>query len=278
MSPDQRLTLGALYHEMRAGIGDTGRVRVAVEFQQRNLALGDGGTAVEPASLVLETLVEYEERALDRAQVALYGSGPPKRFMVARLGDGYAYSLDRGERWGPLAGHPRIFDLGEFEAQLGQIAVQDATIDVVDGSEADRPASAEGPLGEPAVIAERCVDALDVSLDRDAFLRLLHVFSADVDDDAEAPLLHAYSVSLEAADDVALHYWWSLHDEVSAPALPLKVRCAVSIRVTALGEAEPASVRIDPALPVLADLDGVWAAVHRGASEAGDESEIPPGG
>ena len=132
MTAEQRLTLGALYREMRAGLGDAGRVRVTLEFQQRTIAVAEDG-ATEPAYLVLETLLEYEDRVLDRAQVGLLGSGPPKRFMVARHGDGYAYTLDGGARWGRLDTHPRIFSLEDFEAELGEIAVEDATFDVLTG-------------------------------------------------------------------------------------------------------------------------------------------------
>jgi hypothetical protein len=276
MSPDRRLTLGALYHEMRAGVGDGGRFRVVVEFQQLSHRTGGVDAAGAPASLVLETLVEYAEGVLDRAQVALHGSGPPQRIMMARHGDAYAYSLDRGERWGPLAAHPHLFDLEEFEGQLEQISVLDATIDALDGSESDGEGVGVGPGdGGRAMAAEQRVDALDVSLDRAGFLRLLQIFSADVDAGAETPRLHAYSVSLEAAADVALHYWWSLLDDLSAPPPASMIRCAVSIRVAALAEAAPSDVRMDPALPTLSDLDSVWAAAHRGASRAANE--FPPG-
>ena len=271
MSSDRHLSLGPLYREMRAGLGDAGRVRVTVEFQERTLAAPAGGQgAAELVSFVLETFVEYEDRVLDRAQVALHGPGPPKRFLVARHGSAYAYSLDGGERWGRLVAHPRIFDLEEFEAELGQILVEDATYDVLDGSR-DLQAPA-GSRPRP----ERFVDALDVSMDREAFLRLLRVFSADVDDDPDAPALNAFSVSLQAADDVSLQYWWSLSERVSeVDDVPLKVRCSVSIRVAALGAEENSAVRLDEALPDVADLDGVWAILRHGAPDAAEEDRGP---
>lgn len=140
MSSDLQLTLGALYREMRAGLGDTGRVRVTVEFLQRTIAVAGEAETAEPASLVLETLLEYEDRVLDRAQIALRGSGgPPLRFMVARHGDAYAYSLDGGVRWGRVAAHPRIFSLEEFERELAEIPVEDATYDVLDAVRAGEP-------------------------------------------------------------------------------------------------------------------------------------------
>jgi len=276
MSSEHGLTLGALYREMRAGVGDAGRVRVTVEFQQRSLSADAPSDAGEPPHLVLETMAEYEDRVLDRAQVALYGSGPPKRFMVARHGDAHAYSLDQGERWGRLAANPRFFNLQEFEARLGQIPVEDATFDVLSLSEPGTDAQpVESPeSGGPAAVEERFVDALDVSLDRSAFLRLLDVFSADVDEAVDAPLLDAFSVSVEAADDVALHYWWSLSDGPSAAALPLRVRCNVSIRVATLGAGASAAVRLDPSLPEVADLDSVWAILRHGAPGAAGG---PPG-
>ena len=176
MSSDLQLTLGALYREMRAGLGDTGRVRVTVEFLQRTIAVAGEAETAEPASLVLETLLEYEDRVLDRAQIALRGSGgPPLRFMVARHGDAYAYSLDGGVRWGRVAAHPRIFSLEEFERELAEIPVEDATYDVLDAVRAGEPppVSEPHPGGGPPPLPERFVDALDVSLDRGAFLRLL---------------------------------------------------------------------------------------------------------
>jgi len=279
MTAEPRLTLGALYREMRAGHGDAGRVRVTLEFQQRTIAVaGDGAT--EPAYLMLETLLEYEDRVLDRAQVGLLGSGPPKRFMVARHGDGYAYTLDGGAHLGRLDTHPRIFSLEDFEAELGEIAVEDATFDVLTGVRiGEGPPGAEPlPDGELAGVPERFVDALDVSLDRKAFLRLLRVFSADADDDLDdAPLLDAFSVSLEAAEDVSLQYWWSLSDTgFAAAGIPVRVRCSVSIRVAALGAAESAAVSLDQDLPDVADLDGVWAILRRGP--AGAEPEAGPPG
>jgi hypothetical protein len=277
VSSDQHLSLGALYREMRAGLGDAGRVRVTVEFQERTVAApaGEQG-AGEPVRL--ETFVEYEDRVLDRAQVALYGPDPPMRFLVARHGSAYAYSLDGGERWGRLAAHPRIFDLEEFEAELGQILVEDATYDVLYGS-----CDLQGPAGSWAVpgagyapAPERFVDALDVSMDREAFLRLLRIFSADVADDPDAPALNAFSVSMQAAGDVSLQYWWSLSDTVSeADDIPLKIRCSVSIRVATLGAVEAGAVRLDQALPDVADLDGVWAILRQGAPDAPGDGDGP---
>jgi hypothetical protein len=282
MTAEQRLTLGALYREMRAGLGDAGRVRVTLEFQQRTIAMAVEGVT-EPGYLVLETLLEYEDRVLDRAQVGLLGSGAPKRFMVARHGDdGYAYTLDGGARWGRLDTHPRIFSLEDFEAELGQITVEDATFDVLTGVRiGERPPGAEPiPDGELAGVPERFVDALDVSLDRAAFLRLLRVFSADADEDldGDAPLLDAFSVSLEAAEDVSLQYWWSLSDTgFAAAGIPIRVRCSVSIRVAAPGAAESAAVSLDQAMPDVADLDGVWAILRRGPG-AEPEAGSPEGG
>lgn len=271
MSSERHLSLGPLYREMRAGLGDAGRVRVTVEFQQRTLAVPAGGRgAAELVSFVLETFVEYEDRVLDRAQVALHGPGPPKRFLVARHGSAYAYSLDGGERWGRLVAHPRIFDLEKFEAELGEILVEDATYDVLDGSRDLHAPAGSGPG------PERFVDALDVSMDREAFLRLLRVFSADVDDDPDAPALNAFSVSMQAADDVSLQYWWSLSDTVSeAGDIPLKIPCGVSIRVATLGAVEAGAVRLDQALPDVADLDGVWAILRHGAPDAPGDGDGP---
>ena len=279
MTSEHHLTLGALYREMRAGLGDAGRVRVTLEFQQRTIAVAADGAA-EPAYIVLETVLEYDDRVLDRAQVGLLGSGPPMRFMVARNGDGYAYTLDGGSRWGRLDTHPRIFSLEDFEAELGEITVEDATFDVLTGVRIEEVAPVSEPLpdADPAGVPERFVDALDVSLDRAAFLRLLRVFSADAGEDLEeAPLLDAFSVSLEAAEDVSLQYWWSLSETgFAAAGIPVRVRCSVSIRVAALSDAESTSVSLDEGLPDVADLDGVWGILRR-APAAGEPEPGPAG-
>jgi hypothetical protein len=57
--------------------------------------------------------------------------------------------------------------------------------------------------------------------------------------------------------------------------VPLKVRCSVSIRVAALGAEENSAVRLDEALPDVADLDGVWAILRHGAPDAAEEDRGP---
>ena len=279
------LTLGALYREMRAGLGDAGRVRVTVEFQQLTVAATTPEGASDRGSLVLETLVEYEDRVLDRAEVALYGSGPAKRFMVGRHATGYAYSVDGGDSWGRFTANPRIFVLEEFEAELGQVEVEDATFEVrgSEGSES-APGGSESATRETHTNpSEGVVDALDVTLDREAFLRLLAVFAADIDasDDPGGPSLSAFSVSMEAAEDISLQYWWSLSDSVpTAPAVPLKVRCSVSIRVGAVNPPELSPVRLDESLPDVGHLDEVWGLLRRGAlgrDASGDEGPAAGG-
>lgn len=269
MTAAHRLTLGALYREMRGGLGDAGRVRATVEFQQRTVpATGGGEPADHPsaATLVFEAVVDYEDRVLDRAEMALRGSGPPRRLVARRHGDGYAYSVDGGERWGRFVARPLIFDLVEFESELGHVAVEDATFEVVAG----------GGDHEATPPREQSVDALDVSLDRSAFLRLLRIFSADVEDDPDATSLSAYSVSLEAAEAVSLLYWWSLTERVdeAGAELPLRVRCSVSIRVAAVEGPDPAEMSLDESLPEVAALDGVWAVLrHAGRGGAGPAPE-----
>ena len=279
MIPAQRLTLGALYREMRAGLGDAGRVRVMVEFQQHTMpATGEGEPVDRPraASLIFESVVDYEDRVLDRAEMALRGAAVRGRLVVRRHGDGYAYSVDGGTRWGRFVARPLIFDLVEFESELGHVAVEDATFEVVgDGGDHSSAPAPEREATTPP--REQSVDALDVSLERSAFLRLLRIFSADVGDDPDASSLSAYSVSLEAAETVSLLYWWSLTERVDEPGaeMPLRVRCSVSIRVAAVEGPEPAEASLDGSLPDVADLDGVWAVLrsHAGAGGAGPASE-----
>jgi hypothetical protein len=262
--PAQRLTLGSLYREMRAGLGDSGRYRVTVEFQQRSLPVSGGGEPVDlpvAAALVFEAVVDYDDRILERAEMAIRGSGPPRRLVVRRHGDGHAYSIDGGERWGRFVARPVVFDLVEFESELGHVAVEDATFEVVE---------ARGDHATGAHLRERSIDALDVRLDRSAFLRLLRIFSADVEDDSDATSLSAYSVSLESAEEVSLLYWWSLteRDETGARA-PLRVRCSVSLRVAAAAGTEPEPATLDESLPDVADLDGVWTVLRRLARSGG---------
>jgi hypothetical protein len=247
MSPASRLTLGALYREMRAGLGDAGWARVTVEFRQRTQAGGDP----EGVALVLQALVDHRDRELHRAEVTLMGHGPSKRLHVRRHAEGFAYSVDGGTRWGPFTAHPRIFDLADFEAKLDEVLADDVTFE---------------PVTAPTA------DALDVSLDRAAFARLLRIFSADVGDEPDSPALSAFSVSLVASADVSLVYWWSLTGidgaDLSAPDGPadastLRITCSVSIRVAAAPEPAAEEVALDEALPPVAHIDEVWALLRR---------------
>jgi len=248
-SPPEQLTLGAVYHAMRAGLGDAGLVRVTVEFQERTTSVRafqtPAGIPSLVASLVLGARLDYADQGLQRAEITLKGSGPAQRVLVQRQGKLYAYSLD-GKKWGRFTSRPRIFELLEFEAEIGNIAVHDVTID-------------------QSVKTQSLEQALDVDLDREAFARLLRVFSADVGDEPGDLSLGAFSVSLEAADDVQLLYWWALTGRGVAPASAeegphaLRITCSDSIRLAPGDAQELHKVRWDRGLPEVANIDEVWS-------------------
>jgi hypothetical protein len=253
MSAPERLTLGAIYRAMRSGLGDAGPVRVIVEFRERTTGVraftGVAGQPHQVESLVLCAQLDYAGKGLERADITLRSSRSTQRVLVQRQGRAYGYSLD-GETWGRFSTRPRIFDLPEFEAEIGRIAVHDVRID-------------------QAVKAATLEQALDVDLDREAFAQLLRVFSADVGDEPGDLSLGAFSVSLEAADEVSLLYWWALTGLGGAPESPeegpraLKIRCSVSIRLAAAGVSELAKVKWDRELPAVATIDDVWALLRR---------------
>lgn len=264
MSVSPRLTLGALYREMRAGLGDAGWARVTVVFRQQTR--GDTGAeqgGSEGRILVLEALIDHRDGELDRAELSLVGPEPAWSITVRRDGDGFAYSIDGGQQWGRFSDRPRIFDLPGFEAELDEVIVEDVTFEEV---------------------VSPGVDALDVSLDRAAFARLLGIFSADLEEDPETLALSAYSVSLEAAEEVCLDYWWSLGALDGPPIEPfsdssngrvVRVTCSVSIRVAASQGRSGAEAVLDQELPEVADIDDVWGLLRRGAPRA---ATAGPGG
>jgi hypothetical protein len=253
MSSPDRLTLGAVYHAMRSGLGDAGRVRVTVEFRERTTAVRafSGATAepVEVGSVVLGAHLDYADGGLQRAEISLRGSRPTQRVLVQRQGRAYGYSVD-GERWGRFSVRPRIFDLPQFETEIGRIAVHDVRID-------------------QAVKIPKLEQALDVDLDREGFAQLLRVFSADVGDETGGLSLGAFSVSLEAADDVSLLYWWALTGLGGAPTSAeegpraLKISCSVSIRLAAAGAQDLPKLTWDRELPAVANVDEVWSLLRR---------------
>jgi hypothetical protein len=139
---------------------------------------------------------------------------------------------------------PDVFDLGEFGAKLDEVTVNDAVIDQ------------ETPDGSGRIV-------VDAEIDGDAFARLLRVFGGGESENPELPLL-SHSAVLSAASDVTLDYWWSLLglDEVEGrPARHNVVVCHVHAAFAPLtGDDEAvAPVATDPGLPVLEDLDAVWA-------------------
>ncbi len=274
MTPSLRLTLGALYREMRAGLGDAGWVRATLEFRQRTVAAALAGVTPDApggGSLVLRALIDQRDGVLDRCEIALDGGSASRRLLVRRSGGGYAYSIDGGRRWGPFAAPPRIFEVAELEAALELVAVEDVTVEpvpAVAGAEEEAWSAGSSPAPDAAA-----AHALDVSLDREAFVRLMGIFAADPEDGPDAPALTAYSVSLEASSGVSLLYWWSLGGLDRAPADPaargLRVSCGVSLRLAAGREPAPDRVVMAPGLPEVRHLDDVWELIRRGVSGDG---------
>lgn len=267
MSRTQGLTLGALYHEMRNGLGDQGPVRVSIEFQQRSSTTPVvEGSRPDPAALekrVLGADLEYEDRIMQGAAVHLGEIGGPATasFSVRRQGHGYLYSLDGGETWGRFVARPQIFDLTEFEEELGHVPIHDATI-------------------EQAVRARHLEEALDVEIDAAAFARLLRIFSADHEPDPDDLAVAAFSVTVAGGEDLSMLYWWSLtgfdHEEQpdrgQVTANASKVTCSVSIRLIPLGSVDRRRVRVDRGLPEVAHIDEVWALLRQRAADTVDRA------
>jgi hypothetical protein len=262
-----RLTLGALYREMRNGLGDRGDCRVTVEFQQRSsMAPVVDGRRTQPGTFtkrVLTAEVDFTDLDMARCTMTLSGASgrPHARFVVQRDGDLYAYTLD-GEAWGKFLAAPEIFDLRKFEEELGLIPVTDVTV-------------------EQALEARRLREALDIDLDPSAFDRLLRVFNADRDKEGEDDLdLGAFSVTIAGGEDLSLLYWWSLTgfereprpSGAGADTYACKVTCSVTIRLSALSHVEASAIRYDAAVTDVGSLDEVWAVArrHAGPPPVGD--------
>ena len=258
---------------MRAGLGDAGWVRATLEFRQRTVAAEPAGPPPDPpggGSVVLRALIDQRDGVLDRGEIALDGGRASRRLLVRRSGGGHAYSIDGGRRWGPFAGPPRVFEVAELEAALERVEVEDVTVEPVPAvAGADGEAWSAGSSPAPDAAAH----ALDVSLDREAFVRLMGIFAADPEDGPDALALTAYSVSVEASSGVSLLYWWSLGGLDRPPGDPaargLRVSCGVSIHLAAGREPAPDRVVMAPGLPEVRHLDDVWELIRGGVSGDG---------
>ena len=265
-SASGRLTLGALYREMRNGLGDHGDCRVTVEFQQRSsTAPVQDGRRTQPGTFskrVLTAEVDFSDLALQRCSMTLGGASgrTHARFTVQADGDGFAYSVD-GMRWGKFLAAPEIFDLKKFEEELGHIVVTDVTV-------------------EQAMEARRLREALDIDLDAEAFDRLLRVFNADREREGDDLDLGAFSVTIAGGEDLSLLYWWSLtgfeHEQRASgkgvDTFACKITCSVSIRLSGLSRVERSVIEHDATLPAVGSLDEVWSIArrHAGPPPTGD--------
>src|SRR5579859_7842378 len=159
MDGDERLTLGALYRELRQGLGDSGRVRVGIDFQQRTSMVPVVGGLRMPSrsdrTRRLTADLDYVDQMMHRAEVTLHQTPPEPaaNFVVRHHRQGYVYSLD-GERWERFTARPRVFDLAEFEAELARVTVNDVMID-------------------QAILAGGPRQALDIDVERFGFERML---------------------------------------------------------------------------------------------------------
>jgi hypothetical protein len=273
VSNPARLSLGALFRQMRAGLGDAGGARVTLEFRQHTAeASADAGLAAS-AGLHLRALVDDAEGELQRAEVNLEASAALDRHLEFRHngGAGYAYSIDGGRGWGRFLGTPRIFHLGDFEAALDEVAVDDVIVEAVPQERWWDGDSAQASAGAPAAVQVLPAQVLEVTMDRAAFGRLLHIFAADIDDEPANLTLAGFSVSITAAEDVSLLCWWSLRgvDQVPA-AIPelgdptaLQITCSVALSVAPLEPPACAEAVVDDSLPLVGRVDEVWELLRR---------------
>jgi hypothetical protein len=244
-SSQSRLTLGALHRALRAGAGDRGAALVTVQFEQRS-SLRD--RSAEPRLFAVRRFTA-ELTLVDRAVVAARlesggASDPLARIDLRMDGDGAAYSLD-GQHYGRLETPPRLFDLQRFERRLDAIALTDASVEPVERSQ-----------GRSTVV--------DCDVDAHSFRALLALFRGDDSSGDDDAALRSFSIALEAANDVALDYWWSIAGEDEDDAgFAHTTACHVTLRVTPLAAApQHTPLTMSAQLPSLRHLDDVWAVLR----------------
>lgn len=269
--PTPRLTLGFLLRAMRAGQAGGEGERVTLEFHQRG---AEGAVGSGPAATVavdLHALVDHAGADLERAEVSLDGSAAGRSLRFRRTGaEGYAYSVDGGRGWGRFLGRPRVFELGEFTAALEEVAVEDVNFEAVPADRWSAGAARPSSGNSAPAVASLPAQALDVTLSRAAFTRLLRIFAADLDED-DALALSGFSVSIAAAEDVSLVCWWSLRglaapaETAPGPAEPRAshTTCSVAVHVAPIPRPPAEEVVVDPALPLLGRVDEVWGLLRR---------------
>jgi hypothetical protein len=242
------LTLGDLHRALRGGAGDHGAAVVSLHFEQRSsVRAGDGAEPLFVAVRRFDAELDCVERTVVAARLQSGGAAAPVARIDLRLGAGASlYSID-GERFGTLDVRPRLFDLWRFERRLDGVPVVDAAVEAVDGA------------GEPRTV-------LDCDLTPGSFLALLALFRGGQGDDDGAAGMRSFSVALEAADGVALDYWWSLADAEPGEDMKLDhaAACHVTVRISPLASPRPLpEVAVSVEMPALRHLDDVWALTRR---------------
>lgn len=273
MSDDRRsLTLGALYHHLRNGIGDSGSSRVVVLFEQRSsiVPIAAPGSRTDAASRLFvkrsfEADMEFTDGHLVRGRLQSLGATdrPQADILVVSDRGQWWYTFDQ-RKFGRMAGPPRLFDMRGFEEQLEEITIDDVTLE------------------EGAAANGRTIHALDVDLEGDAFGVLLSLFGADADREDDELDMSAFSLSLTAIDDVTVDYWWSLSGQEFGPPendgdpssgiFSARIACHVSIRLEPLPDPSPLPIIDTVELPDATHIDDVWALTRSHPPRAGNSS------
>lgn len=249
------LTLGAVYHHLRNGLGDDGASRVSIDFE-RTSTTSSGTSEANGGGLHVRrgfrAQLDYRGDDLCRAELASMGMSPRPLANVSIVleNERYLYSVD-GSRFGFLVDTPVLFDVMSFESRLDVVAIRDATI--------GQSRAADGTTRH----------RLSVDVDPQAFRRLLEMFDADIESSRE-DLDPGYLVVIEAGREVTVRYSWSLTATelvVGATGLPeqytSRSRCGLTVGVEPLGELGGDPVLIDPTMPTLGGVDDIWVLARR---------------
>ncbi len=244
-TPDtsSNLTLGALFHHLRGGVGDLGSTQVSIRFEQRSsvgsMDASQGGVPTSLTKSSLRAELDFHDQTLHRADMMATASSRPGAMRVSFIRDdqGFLYSAG-GVKFGRFGGEVNLFDIGSFEQMLSFVTVHDVTI--------DERHDARGAS----------LNILDVDVDNDGFTKLLAIFGSDSEDAPDDYDLDSYSVNLTAGGDLVVDYWWQLSGEEGSS--PATVNCHVTLRLSAAPRRTDARVPVDESMPVLTSIDDVW--------------------
>lgn len=253
VSREGAASLGAVFHDLRAGLGDRGGVRVNLEFRFESTTAGLGLRS-DPQLFVRRALraeLDSDDGGLTRAHIVSTGMSPRPlaELTVVRHRQHYLYSPD-GADFGLLVDTPRLFDIHAFESRLCRIPV---------GS-IDRDADVD-PDGSAVTVA-------GITLDDDAFRAAIRLFGDDPEDQGETLEATGRSMIIRAGADVGLHYRWttSREERAAGPAgdrerFLARQSTRVSVRLRRLHSAllEPPT----PVLPELGSIEDLWERARR---------------